>query len=175
MFLPLLCIAFPRPPAGKDRALCKARRNSGTRSGKTAQRLLYKKISPLSRGNRAETGRTLTFYSLFTVARRHKKGRGRWPRSNCLGQIICLPALAVWTRLKPARNGRWVASSALICFQHPTILKGGREACRPHRELSVPFKKCGFKRAHHAPSRKNMWCFVYCSSSSSKKRSINRL
>ena len=64
------------------------------------------------------------------------------------------PALAVWTCLKPAQNGRWVASTALYCFQLPADLDGGREACKPRCEVGVPFKKCGFKKAHHAPSRK---------------------
>ncbi len=85
--------------------------------------------------------------------------------------ILCNPALAVWVRLKPARNGRWVASTTLSCFQHPT--PKGREACKPRREVGVPLKKCGFKRTHHAPSRKSPKRQSNQESSSSNSLSIN--
>ena len=52
------------------------------------------------------------------------------------------PALAVGTRLKPARNGRWVASAVLLCFQLPT---GGREACNSHSESASRKRNVGLK------------------------------
>ena len=62
------------------------------------------------------------------------------------------PALAVGTRLKPARNGRWVASAALLCFQLPT---GGREACNSHSEPASRLRNVGLKgsKMTHEPSR----------------------
>ncbi len=62
------------------------------------------------------------------------------------------PALAVGTRLKPARNGRWVASAALLCFQLPT---GGREACNSRGESASRLRNVGLKgsKMTHEPSR----------------------
>ena len=62
------------------------------------------------------------------------------------------PALAVGTRLKPARDGRWVASAVLLCFQLPT---GGREACNSHGESASRFRNVGLKgsKMTHEPSR----------------------
>lgn len=95
------------------------------------------------------------------------------------------PALAVGTQLKPARDGRWVAS---VMLHAPFFQPEGREVCDPHHETSVPFEKCGFKSVHfHAPSRANlvpcccglikMLCrgLGYSSSSSEKSSFMNSL
>ncbi len=50
------------------------------------------------------------------------------------------PALAVWTQLKPARLGRWVASAPLYRFQLPAK---GREACEPWSEGASRFINVG--------------------------------
>ena len=109
---------------------------------------LYKTFSPDSRGRGKGRG---SFYTLFMEKDIKKTAACAAAQFQV---IFVYPALAVWTRLKPARDGRWVASTMLYCFQLPADLNGGREACKPRREGGVPFKKCGFKRAHHAPSRK---------------------
>ena len=114
--------------------------------------------------------RLLTKYCVFFVFQKKKSKR---------------PALAVGTQLKPARDGRWVAS---VMLHAPFFQPEGREVCDPHHETSVPFEKCGFKSVHfHAPSRANlvpcccglikMLCrgLGYSSSSSEKSSFMNSL
>ena len=48
------------------------------------------------------------------------------------------PAVAVETRLKPARECRWVAAAPLRRFQLPGAFEKGREACDPQRERGIP-------------------------------------
>ena len=74
-----------------------------------------------------------------------KRGRKRLPRRD--KRISRSGRVAL---IKPARNGRWVASAPLYCFQLPTLRKGGREACKPRHKRGVPFQRCGFKKK---PSR----------------------
>lgn len=45
------------------------------------------------------------------------------------------PAMAVRTRLKPAQEGRWVASAAFPCFQLPT--EAGRPAIHASSQRPV--------------------------------------
>ena len=72
------------------------------------------------------------------------KGRGLSAAAQ-IQRFFYNPALAVWARLKPARNGRWVASTTLYCYQRPTNLKGGREACKPRREGASRLRDVGLK------------------------------
>ena len=53
-----------------------------------------------------------------------EKGQRRKKRTQ--RTILESPALAVGTQLKPARDGRWVASAVLRCFQLPA--EAGRPA-----------------------------------------------
>ena len=56
------------------------------------------------------------------------------------------PALAVRAHLKPAQNGRWVASTALRRFQLPAAPRRGAGRPAVHAVSSgIPFERCGFK------------------------------
>lgn len=62
-----------------------------------------------------------------------EKGQRRKKRTQ--RTILESPALAVGTQLKPARDGRWVASAVLRCFQLPA--EAGRPAVHTASERPV--------------------------------------
>lgn len=117
---------------------------------------------------RAAEGRFLLFGDFVRIAGFLRKIYQKSSKIKC-------PALAVWTQLKPAQNGRWVASAVFLCFQLPT---GGREACNSHSESASRLRNVGLKGSDHAPSR--ALCFLWSrkthsSSSSSKRVFMNSL
>ena len=57
------------------------------------------------------------------------------------------------TQLKPARDGRWVASAKFRCFQLPA--EAGRPAVHAMRWASR-FRDVGLNKTRHAPSRKKL-------------------
>jgi hypothetical protein len=62
--------------------------------------------------------------------------------------------------LKTCTKSRWVYSPQLYCFQLPAF---GREACKPLREVVIPYKKCGFKisSSRTKQGREELWVPVF--------------
>ena len=77
------------------------------------------------------------------------------------------PAIAVQTRLEPARIGRWVASPWLRCFQHPE--RGSGRPAIPHGRWASLIKDVGLK-GFVTNRAGNVIREPYSSSSSSSKR-----
>ena len=78
-----------------------------------------------------QMNRGITAKKLCPLAlRRDREEKKRTQRT-----ILESPALAVGTQLKPARDGRWVASAVLRCFQLPA--EAGRPAVHTASERAV--------------------------------------
>ena len=102
----------------------------------------------VERGRITKTPRNTPFWGLFRGASQNVVLfclRGQLRRTFARQKVKrakSRPALAVGTRLKPARNGRWVASAML----HASFFQPRSGGLQSTRRVSIPFKKCGFKR-----------------------------
>lgn len=116
--------------------------------GKNKKRCQYAINKRRERGRMTKTlenhpflGRDRGSFTKCCVKQKRKKNRTGAVPAPVKNKIKC-PALAVGTRLKPARNGRWVASVVL----HASFFQPRSGGLQSTRRVSIPFKKCGFKR-----------------------------
>lgn len=68
-----------------------------------------------------------------------EKTAAQLPRPTLGSLWLFIPRSGRVDPIKTCTDGRWVASTTLYCFQRPADLIGGREACKPRREVGVPF------------------------------------
>ena len=93
----------------------------------------------------------------FQVCMGEREGEGMTPRIKCFLIFCRRQKMRTATPYEVAVHfasgqvitctykSRWVVSSLLYCFQHPTA-NGSREACKPHTDPTSPITGCEDKK-----------------------------